>query len=253
VREESPGQCPICGMDLVPIQKDEGSANDMHEHGTMNMEVGVAADNTHDMHGMHDTGGMEMGGMAPMNPSQHRQMMVGMAMSTAQLPWALGIGAASALFLVILLARTPWPLAPAGPTGDATSAVGELLLSRYMIAFEGAAFLILAGIAGAVILARREPAPSTQVNMPVSPTLPVPFSEAQIGEGQMPERGERVESEGTIYTCPMHPQVREESPGQCPICGMDLVPVEVGATTAMPAGRGGHAIGSGHNKHGEKL
>jgi Cu(I)/Ag(I) efflux system membrane fusion protein len=27
------------------------------------------------------------------------------------------------------------------------------------------------------------------------------------------------------YTCPMHPSVRSSTPGQCPICGMDLVPV----------------------------
>lgn len=26
------------------------------------------------------------------------------------------------------------------------------------------------------------------------------------------------------YTCPMHPDVMSDSPGQCPICGMDLVP-----------------------------
>lgn len=29
----------------------------------------------------------------------------------------------------------------------------------------------------------------------------------------------------SYYTCPMHPQIRMENPGQCPICGMDLVPV----------------------------
>src|SRR6478735_2703301 len=29
---------------------------------------------------------------------------------------------------------------------------------------------------------------------------------------------------GTIYTCPMHPQVRQEGPGTCPICGMALEP-----------------------------
>ena len=28
------------------------------------------------------------------------------------------------------------------------------------------------------------------------------------------------------YTCPMHPQIRMDGPGSCPICGMDLVPVE---------------------------
>jgi P-type Cu+ transporter len=29
---------------------------------------------------------------------------------------------------------------------------------------------------------------------------------------------------GTIYTCPMHPQVRQPGPGSCPICGMALEP-----------------------------
>ena len=28
--------------------------------------------------------------------------------------------------------------------------------------------------------------------------------------------------EGTIYTCPMHPEVRQIGPGSCPICGMAL-------------------------------
>src|SRR4249919_287898 len=31
---------------------------------------------------------------------------------------------------------------------------------------------------------------------------------------------------GTIYTCPMHPQIRQAGPGTCPICGMALEPVE---------------------------
>ncbi|QOW21176.1 cadmium-translocating P-type ATPase [Lysobacter avium] len=30
--------------------------------------------------------------------------------------------------------------------------------------------------------------------------------------------------EGAIYTCPMHPQIRQEGPGTCPICGMALEP-----------------------------
>src|ERR1700733_10728662 len=28
----------------------------------------------------------------------------------------------------------------------------------------------------------------------------------------------------TIYTCPMHPQIRQVGPGSCPICGMALEP-----------------------------
>jgi P-type Cu+ transporter len=34
---------------------------------------------------------------------------------------------------------------------------------------------------------------------------------------------------GTIYTCPMHPQIRQAGPGACPICGMALEPLEVTA------------------------
>lgn len=33
--------------------------------------------------------------------------------------------------------------------------------------------------------------------------------------------------EGTIYTCPMHPEIRQVGPGSCPICGMALEPVLV--------------------------
>ncbi|HDR9318634.1 TPA: heavy metal translocating P-type ATPase [Burkholderia vietnamiensis] len=31
--------------------------------------------------------------------------------------------------------------------------------------------------------------------------------------------------EGTIYTCPMHPEIRQDHPGQCPKCGMTLEPI----------------------------
>ena len=40
---------------------------------------------------------------------------------------------------------------------------------------------------------------------------------------------------GTIYTCPMHPQVRQVGPGSCPICGMALEP-EAGAIDAAEGG-----------------
>nr|WP_047575052.1 heavy metal translocating P-type ATPase [Methylobacterium sp. ZNC0032] len=38
-------------------------------------------------------------------------------------------------------------------------------------------------------------------------------------------------AEGTIYTCPMHPQIRQVGPGSCPICGMALEPVLATAET----------------------
>jgi Cu+-exporting ATPase len=36
---------------------------------------------------------------------------------------------------------------------------------------------------------------------------------------------------GTIYTCPMHPEIRQAGPGFCPICGMALEPVIATAET----------------------
>jgi len=33
-------------------------------------------------------------------------------------------------------------------------------------------------------------------------------------------------AEGAIWTCPMHPEVRRDGPGSCPICGMALEPLE---------------------------
>jgi len=35
--------------------------------------------------------------------------------------------------------------------------------------------------------------------------------------------------EGTIWTCPMHPEIRQDHPGACPICGMALEPAMVTA------------------------
>lgn len=73
--------------------------------------------------------------------------------------------------------------------------------------------------------------------------------------------------EGTIYTCPMHPEIRQAGPGSCPICGMALEPdvvsldappnpeladmtrrFWVGLVLALPAAvleMGGHLVG-GH-------
>ncbi|MEE4197176.1 MAG: efflux RND transporter periplasmic adaptor subunit [Bacteroidales bacterium] len=32
--------------------------------------------------------------------------------------------------------------------------------------------------------------------------------------------------ESTTWTCSMHPQIKQDKPGDCPICGMDLIPLE---------------------------
>ena len=43
-----------------------------------------------------------------------------------------------------------------------------------------------------------------------------------------PATGEEMAAAGTVYTCAMHPEVRMSKPGNCPKCGMKLVPVKAG-------------------------
>lgn len=49
------------------------------------------------------------------------------------------------------------------------------------------------------------------------------------GETVAPKLGETVHKHGqeedTIWTCSMHPQIRQDKQGKCPICGMDLIPL----------------------------
>ncbi|MAP81343.1 MAG: efflux transporter periplasmic adaptor subunit [Aequorivita sp.] len=40
---------------------------------------------------------------------------------------------------------------------------------------------------------------------------------------------ETTEAEPQMWTCSMHPQIMQPEPGDCPICGMDLIPAESGA------------------------
>jgi len=42
-------------------------------------------------------------------------------------------------------------------------------------------------------------------------------------------------SEDVVYTCPMHPQIRQKGPGNCPICGMTLEPAGAAAETGPSA------------------
>src|SRR3954471_8303817 len=45
------------------------------------------------------------------------------------------------------------------------------------------------------------------------------------------ERAAEPMPEGAIYTCPMHPEIRQAGPGSCPICGMALEPELASAET----------------------
>jgi P-type Cu+ transporter len=49
---------------------------------------------------------------------------------------------------------------------------------------------------------------------------------AVAGQGTVVDASPAVATAGTVYTCPMHPQIRRNAPGSCPICGMALEPMQ---------------------------
>lgn len=51
--------------------------------------------------------------------------------------------------------------------------------------------------------------------------------EAEPEKYLKPRKPEPAAPAGTVYTCPMHPEVRQVGPGACPICGMALEPEQV--------------------------
>lgn len=46
---------------------------------------------------------------------------------------------------------------------------------------------------------------------------------------------------GGSYQCPMHPEVRSDEPGRCPVCGMKLVAVEKRPEPQSEQHKGHHA------------
>jgi len=42
-----------------------------------------------------------------------------------------------------------------------------------------------------------------------------------------------IHQEHRLWTCSMHPQIKQDKPGQCPICGMDLIPLQQETRTAI--------------------
>ena len=57
-----------------------------------------------------------------------------------------------------------------------------------------------------------------------SATVPTPAKPAMKAAVAAPA----VKTPAAIFSCPMHPSVRQSEPGKCPLCGMDLVPAAGG-------------------------
>lgn len=55
--------------------------------------------------------------------------------------------------------------------------------------------------------------------------------------GESTSEKEHIQSEtdeATIWTCSMHPQIQQPEPGDCPLCGMDLIPLEADESKGDP-------------------
>jgi Cu(I)/Ag(I) efflux system membrane fusion protein len=58
----------------------------------------------------------------------------------------------------------------------------------------------------------------------------------RIDKWSRPETSQHAQVSGIEYFCPMHPQVIQEEPGSCPICGMPLARRKAGEKTPLPPG-----------------
>ncbi|CAO3408219.1 heavy metal translocating P-type ATPase [Azospirillum largimobile] len=55
-------------------------------------------------------------------------------------------------------------------------------------------------------------------------TAPEQYLKPEAKPAAPEQAGRDSPQKGIIYTCPMHPEIRQEGPGNCPICGMALEP-----------------------------
>lgn len=58
----------------------------------------------------------------------------------------------------------------------------------------------------------------------VSIMLPLVIQAQDMKTMEMDKKPAKEESNATTYTCPMHPDIHEPKPGNCPKCSMKLVP-----------------------------
>ena len=172
-----PGGSMMAGMDMAPVEnffsrgllpKEEtevkaalvedvrqNTEDDSDERQQSHQHEGHHEDETHS-----DEGEMNHEDM------DHSDMDMGdmdMSMVTPVRPWAAWLGLATGtLFVLLLLLRPAWPVTDALPDPDSARQVGNLLMGKYMMAFEGAGLLILVGIFGAVYIARPDRHPSAK-------------------------------------------------------------------------------------------
>jgi hypothetical protein len=131
--------------------------------------------------------------------------------------------------------------------------------------------ILSAGLVGGCAQQAREPMPPE--NHPANPRAaeapPAPTQPKLSGTINRDANAPAVDeatAAPVAYTCPHHPKVMEAEPGECPFCGMKLVPTASRNTSpvrgvqqqppadtdtpadATPKGQEGHGAHEGHNK-----
>jgi hypothetical protein len=87
-------------------------------------------------------------------------------------------------------------------------------------------FGAIAACVGSAVAASRSQADPANPGAPEVPMASAsPLASGSTAAGRAPAASASPDA-AVIYTCPMHPQVRSPVPGNCPICGMTLVPVK---------------------------
>jgi NADH-quinone oxidoreductase subunit J len=130
--------------------QDGPSKSGQQEHGQQGEDPTQMGGMKGEGHGQAgDSGKMQHGGMD-------------MSMTTSIKPLAIAVGLLTTIFLAALMILRPaWQLSEAAPNTNSAQQAGNMLMGKYMMAFEGAGLLILVGIFGAVLLARAGRFPDT--------------------------------------------------------------------------------------------
>jgi hypothetical protein len=79
--------------------------------------------------------------------------------------------------------------------------------------------------------------------------LALSASSKVIAQHSEHEKKQEQEKQKQIYTCPMHPEIVRAEPGQCPKCGMTLVPVK--EKEKPPTSQAAHPMS--HSEHAEHV
>lgn len=136
----------LFSLGLRQKKPEAGTPKDQREQGGEPQEEKTGHGDAAEPH-RHDAGDQHHGDMGAMGDMD----MSDMSMVTPVRAVAAWLAAAIAFLLTLLLLLRPdWPISGAMPDPRSAQRLGSLLMDKYMVGFEGAGFLILIGIFGAV-------------------------------------------------------------------------------------------------------